>query len=259
MSSDLESKDLFFGETFANLSFVWFCCHLCAICGNICLALENTFSLTFLDGICSAGQSFPPRYRTAITKQGGAAQGLSRSYAYHSVDHPSCPHRRRPYSCTAEAAQYLLKRSSLPSSRLWRLPLCQLRTTGRSQRRTPLLRVNSADAAAVAALPHACSGCACLLWCSTSSDSARLSWAPLLLVHYIDAAADHLPLPLQFSTIRWKWGVLQPPISAFLGPQIHTLKHLYIRCCINYYAHTTLLSAWLARLQAPAHMAANKR
>ena len=160
-----------------------------SICDNICLALENTFSLTLLDGVCSAGQSFPPRYRTAITKRGGAAPGLYRSYACHRVDHPSCPHRRRPHSCTAfplcsvrrcpdsicdkltrqgtmqtsarpvyprswarlspsaqpvypqslllEAAQYLLKLSSLPSSRLRRLPLCQLYRKARSPPRLP--------------------------------------------------------------------------------------------------------------------------
>ena len=42
-----------------------------------------------------------------------------------------------PRSLLLEAAQYLLKWSSLQSSRLRRLPLCQLRTTGRSQPRLP--------------------------------------------------------------------------------------------------------------------------
>ena len=42
-----------------------------------------------------------------------------------------------PLSLLLEAAQYLLKRSSLPSSRLLRLPLCQLCRKGRSQPSLP--------------------------------------------------------------------------------------------------------------------------
>ena len=53
-----------------------------------------------------------------------------------------------PLSLLLEAAQYLLKRSILPSSRL----RCR---KGRACCRTPLLRVNRADAAAVAAMPPA--------------------------------------------------------------------------------------------------------
>ena len=79
-----------------------------------------------------------------------------------------------PLSLLLEAAQYLLKRSILPSSRL----RCR---KGRACCRTPLLRVNRADAAAVAAMPPACLGCACLLWCPTSSDSARISWLQSVL------------------------------------------------------------------------------
>ena len=238
--------------------------------------------MTLLDGVCSAGQSFPPRYRTAITKRGGAAPGLYRSYACHRVDHPSCPHRRRPHSCTAFAvatrhfsrfpfarsiAALILGRCrhprgpsipdpgpvyprprspSIPNRYSWKqrstyssCRACHPHACGacpsasytgkpaprHACRRTPLLRVSRADASAVAALPHACSGCACLLWCPTSSDSARISWAPLLRVHCIDAAADQLPLPLQFSTTRWKWGALQPPIRFFHQFNIVLFSH----------------------------------
>ena len=77
-----------------------------------------------------------------------------------------------------EAAQHVFKRSSLPSSRLRCLTLsgaasCLLclpagrqaapRTAAHACRRNSLLRVNCADAAAVAAPPpHACSDFACL-------------------------------------------------------------------------------------------------
>ena len=64
-----------------------------------------------------------------------------------------------------QAAQHLLKRQSLPSSRLLCLPLtcnslCREASPRHACRRTPLLLVNSADTAAVAALPRACSDCA---------------------------------------------------------------------------------------------------
>ena len=64
-----------------------------------------------------------------------------------------------------EAAQHLLKRPSLPSSRLLCLPLtcnrlCREAAPRHACSRTPLLRVNRADTAAVAALPRACSDCA---------------------------------------------------------------------------------------------------
>ena len=64
-----------------------------------------------------------------------------------------------------EAAQHLLKRLSLPSSRLLCLPLicnrlCREAAPRHACRRTPLLRFNRADTAAVVALPRACSDCA---------------------------------------------------------------------------------------------------
>ena len=64
-----------------------------------------------------------------------------------------------------EAAQHLLKRPSLPSSRLLCLPLicnrlCREAAPRHACRRTPLLRVNRADTAEVAALSRACSDCA---------------------------------------------------------------------------------------------------
>ena len=63
-----------------------------------------------------------------------------------------------------EAEQHLLKWSSLPSSRLLRLPLSSARATAprHACRKSPLIRVDCADAVVVVALPHACSDCACL-------------------------------------------------------------------------------------------------
>ena len=62
---------------------------------NVCFALEDTFSLTFIQEDFLARKGFPPRHRTAVTKRGGAAPGLcGRSYACHCVDHPSCPDDR---------------------------------------------------------------------------------------------------------------------------------------------------------------------
>ena len=62
----------------------------------------------------------------------------------------------RPVSLLLEAAQYLLKQSSLrlPSLRMLCLPICLPAVPERP--RLPLLLVNRADAAALAALPHAC-------------------------------------------------------------------------------------------------------
>ena len=76
------------------------------------------------------------------------------------------PGRAARLSPLLEAAQHLLKRSSLPASHLLCLPLigaqlCEA-APRHACRRTPLLRVNGADAAAFAELPCACSNCACL-------------------------------------------------------------------------------------------------
>ena len=65
-----------------------------------------------------------------------------------------------------EVARYLLKRLGLPHTCCAHpsaAPGCARKTAPRHAcRRTPLIRVNCADAAAVAALPHTCSDCACL-------------------------------------------------------------------------------------------------
>ena len=100
-----------------------------------------------------------------------------------------------------EAARQLLKRSSLPSSRLpLCLPLrgarlCRKARRRHSCRRTPLLRVNNADAAAAAAPARACSGCACVP--AVPDKPARV-----FRVHRIDAAAvaAQQRRPTQYST-----------------------------------------------------------
>ena len=87
------------------------------------------------------------------------------------LDAFDCYRRMRPriravrLSQHLEAAQHLLKRPSLPSSRLLCLPLtckrlCREAAPRHACSRTPFLRVNRADTAAVAALPRACSDCA---------------------------------------------------------------------------------------------------
>ena len=80
---------------------------------------------------------------------------------------PDAAIRAARLSPRLEAAQQLLKQSSLPSSRFLCLPLsgarlCRKAASRHACRRTPLLRVNLNDAAAVSAAPHACSDCACL-------------------------------------------------------------------------------------------------
>ena len=103
-----------------------------------------------------------------------------------------------------EAVRHLLKRSSLPAASYLLCPgspsaapqVCRLRPEGgrspacprhacRPSHRVgrsgsgPLFRVtgnlNCADTAAVVVPPHACSDCACRLWCLTSCASTRLS------------------------------------------------------------------------------------
>ena len=101
---------------------------------------------------------------------------------------PDAAIRAARLSLRLQAAQHLLKRSSLPSSRLLCLPL--------SGAAIPL---DVPDAAAAAAPPHSCSNCACL---HVMPDKPRLC---ILIVgtltsecdrvHCMDAAA----IPLQVS------------------------------------------------------------
>ena len=66
-SNNLEPKDLFLGEIFANLRFVLFGSHRCAF--NVHFAtmlfawlwsIPSDFSMTLIRGIFLAEQSFPP-------------------------------------------------------------------------------------------------------------------------------------------------------------------------------------------------------
>ena len=92
-----------------------------------------------------------------------------------------------PRSLLLENAQHLLKHSSWPSSRLLCLPLCRKAAPRSACRRTPLLRVNYADAAAVAKLPPAFSASACL---PVVPDKPRLCTPVVGPVQCIDAARD---------------------------------------------------------------------
>ena len=87
---------------------------------------------SFLHGVCDRYSTFQPLHK--LTRQGtmqtSARPVFPRSWARLS---PSAQ-PVYPLSLLLEDAQYLLKRSSLPSSRLRRLPLCQLCRKGRSQR-----------------------------------------------------------------------------------------------------------------------------
>ena len=93
------------------------------------------------------------------------AAGLDAFDCYRRMRSPDAAIRAVRLSQHLEAEQHLLKRPSLPSSRLLCLPLtckrlCREAAPHHACRRTPLLRVNRADTAAVAALPRACSDCA---------------------------------------------------------------------------------------------------
>ena len=67
--NNLEPKDLFLSFS-AKCSpiFALFYLALIGHLRNVCLALEDTFSLTLLRGVFLAGQNFPPRRRTAVTE-----------------------------------------------------------------------------------------------------------------------------------------------------------------------------------------------
>ena len=70
----MEPKDLFLGETFANLRFVQFGSDRCFQCPFWDNALEDTFSLTLIRGAFLEGQSCSPRRRTR------RAEALPRAY-----------------------------------------------------------------------------------------------------------------------------------------------------------------------------------
>ena len=106
-----------------------------------------------------------------------------------SLEAAACVLTNAPSRCSHPPARptprlgHLLEWSSLPSSRLPCLPsesvaplVCRLRRTRHACLRTPLLRVTCADAAAVVAPPHACSGCAYL---PAVPDKPRLCHRPL--------------------------------------------------------------------------------
>ena len=86
---------------------------------------------------------------------------LLHAYGVLQTDAPSrCSHAHGPSipapgsPAAAQAVEPCACRSTAPQ-------VCRLRPKGHACRRTPLLRVNRADAAALAAPPHACSDYAC--------------------------------------------------------------------------------------------------
>ena len=122
-SNNLEPKHLFLGETFAfSLP------HAGASASNnlepkhLFLGETFAFSLTLLRGVFLAGQSFPPRRRTAVTKRwrGPMRQELCLSLCQSSFL-PSSLQR------WAEAASFLLG-ACCRYSTLQLLPLCSAPT-----------------------------------------------------------------------------------------------------------------------------------
>ena len=78
-SNSLEPKNLFLGETFANLGYFWFGWHRRAFDVHLrqyLLGVGGYLRLTLLRCVFWAAKSFPPWRSTAVTKHGGAAPGL---------------------------------------------------------------------------------------------------------------------------------------------------------------------------------------
>ena len=109
----------------------------------------------------------------ALTVSAISLRGKGRSRCSPSI---LVPGPIDPGSLLLEAAPHLFNEPAILTPAVLG-PLPAVPESHSACRRAPLLRVNSADAAAVAALPPAQTVRVCLL-CPTSSASARLSWGP---------------------------------------------------------------------------------
>ena len=106
---DFYSAKLSSSQTFCSFGSALIGALSVSICDNICLAFEDTFSLTLLRrrSVFLAGKLLPHRLRAATmidvmkdTELPAAAQGSN-----HQAQRRPCPHRcsggrRRPHSCT---------------------------------------------------------------------------------------------------------------------------------------------------------------